>query len=347
MIKKILIGLAVIILFTGGFFAYKVFGPAVHNKSESFLYIHTGDDMAALKKNLVGKKFINGRYFDLVSRLLKFNIVKPGRYRIEDGSSLVKLVKLLRSGEQAPVKVVIVKERSMEAFAGKFGSNRKFDVEFDSLQLIRFLTSNDSLKKFSVDTNTVIGVIMPYTYNLNWNSTPGDLMNQFYTAYRVFWNESRKIKADSIGLTPMQVMTMASIIEEETNKKDDKPRIASVYLNRLQKGMKLQADPTVKFASKNFTLKRILFSHLNINSPYNTYINTGLPPGPICTPSISTIEAVLNAPKTDYLYFVASDKFDGSSVFATSYNEHMKYARAYQQELTRRMDSARKANSLN
>ena len=186
---------------------------------------------------------------------------------------------------------------------------------------------------------------MPYTYEFNWTSTPGKILDQFYTAYKKFWTDERKIKADSLHLTPLQVSTLASIVEEETNKKDDKYNIASTYLNRVKAGMRLQADPTVKFALKNFALKRVTGVHLKTDSPYNTYIYAGIPPGPICTPSIETLEAVLNAPKTEYLYFVASSKFDGSSVFTTNLTDHMKYARLYQDELTRRMDSTKKANA--
>ncbi|MGB3089871.1 MAG: endolytic transglycosylase MltG, partial [Chitinophagaceae bacterium] len=176
-----------------------------------------------------------------------------------------------------------------------------------------------------------------------WNSTPDKIFQQFYTAYQKFWTSERKIKADTLHLTPLQVISLASIVEEETNKKADKYNIASTYLNRIRIGMKLQADPTVKFAMKNFALKRVLGVHLKTDSPYNTYMYAGIPPGPICTPSPETIDAVLDAPKTEYLYFVASHKFDGTSVFTTNFNDHLKYARLYQQELTRRMDSVSKA----
>jgi len=191
-----------------------------------------------------------------------------------------------------------------------------------------------------------MAIIMPFTYSSKWNSTPEKIFQQFNTAYISFWTKERKTKADSIHLTPVDVIILASIVEEETNNKDDKFNIASTYLNRLKKGMPLQADPTIKFALKDFSLKRILTAHLSFNSPYNTYVHTGLPPGPICTPAPETIDAVLNAPKTDYLYFVASSKFDGSSVFTTNFNDHLKYARLYQDELTRRMDSVKKANQV-
>lgn len=339
--KKILFGILLLLLATGGFIGYKLFKPAVKNKNNTYFYIKEGDNIFSVKKNLVDQQFINGSGFDLAVKLLKYKKVKAGRYKLKDGMSVYNLIKLLRSGEHSPVKVVITKERTKEAFAGKFG--KRFDVSFDSLAMIRFLSSNDSLKDYEVDSNTVMAVIMPYTFEVNWNSTPEKIFKQFYASFKKFWTPERKTKADSLHLTPLQVITLASIVEEETLKKADKYNIASTYLNRIRTGMKLQADPTVKFALKDFTIKRVTGTHLKKDSPYNTYMYAGLPPGPICTPSIETIEAVLDAPETEYLYFVASSKFDGSSVFTTNFDDHLKYARLYQQELTRRMDSARKA----
>lgn len=342
--KKIIAGIILILLLIGGFLAYKVFGPSVAAPSEKYFYIRTGDDMNAVKENLVGQKVIgNTSWFNRVAGWLKYKTVKPGRYEIKKGMSLYNLVKMLRGGLQSPVKMVITKERTNEMFAGKMG--KRFDVECDSLQMIDFLHNNDLLKKYGVDSNTALSIVMPYTYSLNWNSTPDKIFEQFYTAYKKFWTTERKIKADSLHLTPLQIISLASIVEEETNKKADKYNIASTYLNRIRIGMKLQADPTVKFAMKNFALKRVTGVHLKTDSPYNTYMYAGIPPGPICTPSIESIEAVLDAPKTEYLYFVASHKFDGSSVFTTNHDDHIKVARLYQQELTRRMDSSKKANA--
>jgi UPF0755 protein len=339
--KKIIISLLLLLLAIGGFIGYKLFSPAVHNKDNAYFYIKEGQDIAIVKENLVYQQFISGSGFDLAARLLKFKKVKPGRYKLSNGMSVYKLIKLLRSGEQSPVKVTITKERTKEAFAGKFG--KRFDVAFDSLAMISFLSNNDSLKNYGVDSNTVMAVVMPYTFDVYWNSTPEKVFKQFYTSFKKFWTAERTTKADSLHLTPLQVITLASIVEEETLKKADKYNIASTYLNRLRIGMKLQADPTVKFSLKDFSIKRVTGTHLKKDSPYNTYMYAGLPPGPICTPSIESIEAVLDAPPTDYLYFVASSKFDGSSVFTTNFDDHLKYARLYQQELTRRMDSARKA----
>lgn len=341
--RKIILVLVLLLLAVGGYFGYKLFSPAVKNPGKAWFYIQKDDNLASVKKKLADQHFIGGSGFDLASKLLRFKKVIPGRYMLKDGMSLYKLVRMLRSGDQPNVKVIIIKERTKEMLAGKMGYGKKFDLAFDSLQMISYLNNNDSLKKFGLDSNTVMSVIMPYTYDIKWNSTPDKLFQQFYAAYNKFWTAERKIKADSLHLTPLQVITMASIVEEETTRKQDKYNIASTYLNRLRIGMKLQADPTVKFAMKNFALKRVLGSHLQTVSPYNTYMYAGLPPGPICTPSAETIEAVLDAPKTDYLYFVASYKFDGTSIFTSDFNDHLKYARLYQQELSRRMDSASKA----
>jgi UPF0755 protein len=343
--RKIIAGIILVVAAVAAFVATRFLKPAVANKQEKYFYIHTGENVETVKQNLVNEKFIKGDGFDFVARLLKYKTAKPGRYKLKDRASLLTLIRQLRSGDQSMVKLVIIKERTKELFAGKFGQQKKFDTEFDSLQMIRFLNNNDSLKKFGVDTNTVLSVVLPLTYETKWNTSPGKVFQQFYTAYKTFWTPERKTRADSLHLTPLQVISLASIVEEETNKKADKYNIASTYLNRVRTGMKLQADPTIKYALKNFALKRITGAYLQTNSPYNTYMYAGIPPGPICTPTAETIDAVLNAPKTDYLYFVASHKFDGTSIFTTNYDDHMKYARLYQQELTRRMDSANKAKA--
>ncbi len=347
MIKKIiLIGLGLILL-VGGFLAYSLFRSSVrvNNKEDDYFYISTGDDITAVRKNLVEQHFISGRGFSLASKIIGYKKAKPGRYKLTQGMSIYKLVKMLHNGTQADVKMVINKERTKELFAGKVGKSKKYDFECDSLQMIHFMNNNDSLSRYGVDSNTIMALVMPYTYSLKWNSGPEKIFRQLYTAYRQFWTKERKTRADSLKLTPLQVSILASIVEEETNRKEDRYNIASTYLNRLRAGMKLQADPTIKFALRDFSLKRITGSLLQTDSPYNTYLYAGLPPGPICTPSLESIEAVLNAPPTDYLFFVASYKFDGSTVFTSNISDHMKNARLYQQELTRRMDSAKKVNT--
>ena len=178
---------------------------------------------------------------------------------------------------------------------------------------------------------------MPFTYSIGWAEQPRQIMERMHSRYLQFWNSERKQKATSKGLTPLQVSILASIVEEETNRQEDRYKIASTYLNRLKIGMKLQADPTVKYVTRNFKLNRIFYGHLQLSSPYNTYQNKGLPPGPICTPSIKAIEAVLDAPETDYLYFVASWKFDGTTLFSSSYAQHQAYVKLFHTEQKRRL----------
>jgi UPF0755 protein len=236
---------------------------------------------------------------------------------------------MLRSGNQAPVKLVITKLRTKEDLAKKIGDN----FECDSGVVMQFLDANDSLSKYNLDTNTVLTAIIPNTYSLTWNNTPSKIFKKLYAEQQAFWKPERKKKAENLHLGIKDVYILSSIVEEETNKDEDKGKIASIYLNRMRQGMKLAADPTVKFAMRDFELKRIRFKHLSFNSPYNTYQNPGLPPGPICTPSIKTIDAVLNMPATDYLYFVARNDFSGFSNFSTGYAEHLKNAKAYQEAL--------------
>ena len=177
---------------------------------------------------------------------------------------------------------------------------------------------------------------MPLTYEIKWNTTPQKIFQQFFAAFKNFWTDDRIQKAQQHNLSPLEASTLASIIDEETNAPSDRPNIASVYLNRMAKGIPLQADPTVKFALKEFALKRIYNSYTRTESPYNTYINKGLPPGPICTPSLETIDAVLDSPKTDYMYFVANSDFSGTHIFTSNYADHMKYAHLYTEELDKR-----------
>src|SRR5688500_7319675 len=331
--KKILFSILTVILLVVGFAAWKFLGPTVHPPEKKFFYIRTGETYEGVKTNLDKENVISGKsWFTWASKMIGYNKVKPGRYEIKKGMNLVSLVRMLKNGQQTPVNFVITKIRTKEVLASRVGNA----FECDSLQMINFLNSPDSLREYGLDTNTVMAAAMPFTYTIKWNTTAGKIFQQFHTAYKTFWTAERKEKAEKLGISPEQVSTLASIIDEETNSKTDKPNVASVYLNRIAKGMPLQADPTVKFAMRNFGLKRILRGHLETTSPYNTYTNKGLPPGPICTPDIETIDAVLDSPKTGYIYFVASSAFDGTHIFTTNYADHMKYARIYQQELNKR-----------
>jgi UPF0755 protein len=333
--KRIILSVLVLLVAIAGFFAWKFMGSAVMIKDSEkpYLYIRTGSTPEDVKKELTENGFLRTTtWYNMVAGALKYNTVRPGRYKLSQGMSLVDLVRMLRSGNQSPVNFTITKIRTKEVLASRIGNA----FEADSLQMIRFLNNPDSLKKYDVDTSTVMIMAMPYTYSIKWNTTADGIFRQLHTAYTTFWTPERKQKAADHGLTPAEVSILASIIDEETNLGRDKSNIASVYINRIRKGMPLQADPTVKFALREFGLRRILKGHLDTPSPYNTYINRGLPPGPICTPQVETIDSVLNSPKTEYIYFVASSAFDGSSIFTTNYDDHLKYARLYQQELNKR-----------
>lgn len=331
--KKIFLTVTLILLVIIVFTAWKFLGPTVRVPEKKYFYISTGETYEGVKADLSDLNIISGEtWFNWAAQIMKYKTVRPGKYEIKKGMSLVELIRMLKNGQQTPVNFVITKIRTKEVLASRIGNS----FECGSVQMMHFLNSNDSLRKYDLDTNTVMASAMPFTYTIKWNTTPRKIFDQFYTSYKNFWTEERKQKADSLHLTPLEAITIASIIDEETNAPADKPYIASVYINRIRKGWPLQADPTLKFALKNFGLKRIWSEHKKVVSPYNTYMNTGLPPGPICTPATSTIDSVLNAPKTDYMYFVANSDFSGTHIFTTNDKDHIKYARLYQQELNKR-----------
>ncbi len=329
--RKIILFVFLIIAAGAVYFGWMFFGPTIKSPDGNFFYIHTGSNYQRVKDDLVKEKAINTDFWiDKVSKYSRYDKnVKPGKYKITDGMSAVNLIRMLKAGRQVPVNLVITKLRTREDLAKKIANN----FEPDSLDIINFLNNNDSLLQFDVDTNTMMTMVVPNTYTYTWNTNTKKVLQKLYTEEQKFWNAERIKKANAMHLTPKEIYALASIVEEETNKQEDKGKIASVYVNRMRKGMRLAADPTIKFAMKNFALKRIYHKYLSFPSPYNTYVNAGLPPGPICTPSIKTIDAVLDMPETDYIFFVARSDFSGFSNFATTYQQHLIYARAYQQAL--------------
>jgi UPF0755 protein len=340
--KKLLWIILILILFAGAVVAWIVFGSATGFSSpKKALYIRSN---AATKKavldSLTKNNIItNETAFDfLATRMGYWNNIRPGKYEISKGANLLSILRMLRNGRQTPVNFTINKIRTKEDLAEMVG--RKF--ECDSTAMLQFLNSIDSLKKFQTEPEVSISNILPDTYTYFWNSSPSMIYRKFYDASQKFWDDDRKLKAGSLGLTPTEVYILASIIEEETTNHQEKDTIASVYLNRLKIGMPLQADPTLKFAAKDFALKVIQGPIIHILSPYNTYENKGLPPGPICTPSKITIDAVLNPASTDYLYFVANSRLNGH-LYSATFEEHVKKANQYREEdkLRREKESAR------
>lgn len=336
--KKILYPAIMALLLLCAYAAWVLFGPATKFSDKNhYIYIEDASNIRQqVLDQLKEQKLVRDVWaFTIVAdRMNVWDKVKPGRFEVLKGQNLVRIARTLRNNKQAPAKLVINKLRLREDFARLIGKNFKTD----SIAAFAFLNSNDSLQQFGVDTNTVMTLIIPDTYLFNWNTPMSKLLTRLKAESDNFWNKNdRKQKAANLGLTPEQVYTVASIVEEETNYNPEKGNIASVYLNRVAKGMALGADPTIKFALKDFTLKRIYYGHLAVVSPYNTYKNKGLPPGPICTPSTVTLDAVLNAPKTDYLFFVASSEFNGTHHFSSTFAEHDQYAKEYQKALDERM----------
>jgi UPF0755 protein len=245
--------------------------------------------------------------------------------------SQLRVLEMLIKGRQEPVRFVVNKFRTKEDFARYAGRQ----LECDSADVAEFLMSPDSMRRFGLDTLTAMTLVIPNTYELYWNTDASGLMRRMSIERDRFWTPERRRAAERQGMSPEEVYAMASIIEEESNKIKDKPLIASVYINRIRKGMTLSADPTLKYALRDFGLKRIRFKHIEAagDSPFNTYRMKGLPPGPICTPSPETIDAVLAAPETTFLFFCARPDFSGYHDFASDERAHMANARAYQRAL--------------
>lgn len=260
--------------------------------------------------------------------------IKPGRYVIERKSSIFNIFRKLKAGAQTPVKVTINKFRTKMDLAEYIST--KLDIT--DTGMYQFLNNEDSLTIIGLGNEQAMTIIIPNTYLIYWDTNPREFLRKMQKEANKFWNTTRIEKAKALGLSKEEIYVIASIIEEETNNNAEKPKMASVYINRLKKNMPLGADPTIKFALGDFSIKRITLNEINnsSSSPYNTYKNMGLPPGPICTPSILTIDAVLKGEKTGYLYFCAKPDFSGSHNFATTAEQHFENARKYRIALDQR-----------
>ena len=333
---KYFIPLPVIILVICFYLFYKqFFGLSIRPEGErSIIYIPEEASfeqaMDSVEANLIIR---NIKVLEWVAEKKKYpKLVKPGKYVIDRFLNYNQLINILRGGKQTPVNITFNNVRTMNELAGRIGGQ----IEADSAEIVSFFSDPENYDKDGFKQEDVISVFIPDTYEFYWNTGAAKLYNRMLREYRKFWNRERLKKCGDIGLTPVEVSTLASIIDEEALKPDEKPRIAGVYLNRLKRGIPLQADPTIKFAINNFTVNRILFKHLETDSPYNTYKHAGLPPGPIGCPSVNGIDAVLNAEKHDYLYFAAKADFSGYHNFSRTLSEHNRYANQYQRELNKR-----------
>jgi len=330
----LMIGIAVAAWFGYGKYNY-IFEPNVSsNAANHILEVPTGTDYLGLKKILVEDGILkDSTSFDWVANFMKYKTVRPGRFEIKAGWNNRRLVNFLKAGKQSTVKVVVNNERTVEEIAGKISKV----LELDSLEIISTFQDTAMLKRNGYTEETFISLFIPNTYDYYWNTKAKDLVERMLKENDKFWStKERRKKAAALKMTPEEIYTLASIVEKETNQNKEKPTIAGVYLNRLEKGMLLQADPTVVFANQDFTIRRVLYKHLAKDSPYNTYLYAGLPPGPISTASIASIDAVLNHEDHKYIYFCAKPDNSGSHAFAKTLAGHNRNANKFRSWLSKR-----------
>ncbi len=337
--RKILIFLLSFIiiaaLVVGLLFRQWIWGPNVkEDLTKTEFKIPTGsnynDVLRLLKKN---KILYNYTSFDFIAGVMKYkkDKVAPGRYILKGGMSNRELISMLRAGLQTPLNITFNNVRTVEELVGRISRY----IEADSTEIVKLLHDSTYIAKLGYNKYNILTMFIPNTYQFFWNTDPEEFLERMKKEHDKFWNNKRLEKANKIGLNPVEVFTLASIVEKETLANEEKPVIASVYLNRLKKGMLLQADPTVVYATQNFKLKRVLNKHLKVESPYNTYLNKGLPPGPICMPDVGTIDSVLNAKDTDYLFFCAKPNGHGRHAFAKTNRQHINNANKYRRWLNK------------
>lgn len=298
------------------------------------VYIPSGSTFDQLIDTLEAHQCITDEaLFRSMARARKLtNHVKGGRYQLQPSMSLFQVVNKLYYGNQDAVKLTINKHRTKEHLCQFL--DKKLEMSYDSI--LSILNDSVHCAQYGFTTNTIIAVFIQNTYDIYWNISPEKLLERMKKEYERFWTSVRVGQCKDLNLSPVEVITLASIVEEETNVNDEKPLVASVYLNRLRQEMLLQADPTLKYAIGDFTIRRLLNRHTTINSPYNTYMYKGLPPGPICIPSIASIDAVLENHPSDYLYFCAKEDMSGRHNFARNATEHSANAARFHKALNQR-----------
>lgn len=339
--RNILIIAAVCILIICGVTYYYFFSSMSAKDTTEYVYIDNNDniDSVTVKLEKISTPHAISAFKMLAGYSKYAENIRTGRYAIEPGEGVAVTFRRLKNGLQTPVNLTIPSVRTVERLSAQLSEK----LMIDSATICKALKDEKTCKELGFDTTTVICMFIPNTYDIYWNTSAENLLKRMKKEYSRFWDEERMARAANIGMSPTEIMTLASIVDEETANDQEKPMVAGMYCNRLKlrnseypDGMPLQADPTIKFAWKRFDLRRIYNKLLNIDSPYNTYRRTGLPPGPIRIPSIAGIEAVLNHTKHDYLYMCAKEDFSGTHNFARTYEEHMANARRYTQALNKR-----------
>ena len=326
---------AVLLLLVGGAVAYvaysAVMAPVVEGEETVYIQVLSTDNAQRVGEKLASTGSIKSmRSFAPLMRHYGYDTrVKPGNYTLRPGDSMRDICLRLVAGNQTPVKLIVPSVRTLDRLAGAVGRQ----LMTDSASVMDLLTDKAFLDSLGYTSAMLPSLFIPNTYEVYWTMTPEQFVTRMMKENRRYWNDTRRAKAKAQGLTPSEVMTLASIVDEETAKDDEKPLVARLYLNRLKRGMLLQADPTVKYALGDFELRRILYAHLQTDSPYNTYKYAGLPPGPIRIPTMAAIEAVLNPAAHSYLYMCAKEDFSGYHNFASTLAQHNANARRYQRAL--------------
>lgn len=315
---------------------HKAFAPNVNitNGEDITFYIHTGDSIDDIMCEINELNILKSKstFKWTIKKKNYANNIKPGKYTIKHRMSNNELVNLLRSGRQTPVNLTFNNIRTLDQFAERISDQ----LELSSSELLEYINDPEVQNRFGFNKYTINCMFIPNTYEFYWNTSVEQFVNRMHNEYNNFWNKKRTYRLKSINMSKVEVITLASIVNEETTKSEEKTTIAGVYLNRLEKGIRLQADPTVIYAVGDFNIRRVLKKHYKIDSPFNTYRNDGLPPGPICLPEISSIDAVLNYEKHKYLYFCAKPDFSGYHNFARTLKEHNRNAEVYRRELNKR-----------
>lgn len=328
--KKLLILLVCIIVLS--ILSYRIFFYGSYIKKDKVVYIYNKtSNIDSLITSFKEDSIIPEFNIDLFIKIKKIKTIKTGKYLLKKDMSLNNFLNTIRIGKQTPINLKINNIRTKSDLASKLSKQ----LLIDSTSIINGLNDKEIALNFNTDTNNIIGLFIPNTYNVYWTISFNSLLRRMQKEYNRFWNNKRINLAKEIGLSRTEVITLASIISEESNKSKEYKTIAGVYINRINKGIPLMADPTLKYALNDFTLKRILNVHKTVDSPYNTYKYKGLPPGPICIPSIKSIDAVLNYEHHKFIYFCAKEDFSGYHVFAKTLRQHNKNARKYQRALNK------------
>ena len=333
--KRLIIAILGILLFGIAGVAhiyYYFFTPPFQITETAYIYIDRDDDVDSVYHKIAetgNPKQMHG--FESLVRYQGYT-PKTGRYAIKPADNMRYLHRRLSMGYQTPIKLTIGSVRTLDRMA----RNVSRQLMIDSTEVATLLNDTAYIPKIGYTKETLPALFIPNTYEVYWDMSAEDFMARMQKEHKAYWNEKRMKQAEAIGLTPIEVATLASIVEEETANQAEKPMVAGLYINRLKKGMLLQADPTVKFSLQEFGLKRILFKHLEVDSPYNTYKYAGLPPGPIRVPSYQGLESVLNYTKHNYIYMCAKEDFSGTHNFAVTSAQHAANARKYQQALNRK-----------